>query len=629
MSTLQEQVARCQKKTITQLKNMQNADGSWSFCFEGPIMTNSFFILLLTSFEDKGNEELIVKLAKGIREKQRPDGTFTNYSGEEKGNVTATVQGYVGMLASGCYLRSDPHMIQAERFIISQGGLKDVHFMTKWMLAANGLYPWPALYLPLCLLAIPPTFPLHFYQFSTYARIHFVPMAVTLNQRFFLKNPNIPSLKYLDSHMSKNPFTWLRTDAYDQRDLSSILAYWKQLLNVPFSLHQLGFRTAKTYMLDRIEKDGTLYSYASATIFMIYSLLSLGMSRHSSIIQQALNGVKTLVTECDGIPYLENSTSAVWDTALISYALQQSGVPEKDLMITGAADFLLERQHKKKADWSVKNPHAAPGGWGFSKINTNNPDCDDTAAALQAIPRSLSPMSWDQGLNWLLSMQNKDGGFSAFERNVNHPLIRLLPLESAEDAAVDPSTPDLTGRVLRFLGEKAGMTQDNRQIKKVVNWLIDNQEDNGSWYGRWGVCYIYGTWAAITGMRACGTEAFHPAVKKAVHWLKTIQHDDGGWGESCRSAEVKTYVPLRYGTVTQTAWALDALLQYEEPDHPSITKGLEFLINSENHNKHSFDYPTGIGLPKQFYIRYHSYPLAFSLLAYSSYMKSIEKREMK
>lgn len=309
-------------------------------------MTNAFLILLLTSLGDN-DKELIAELAEGIRAKQRPDGTFANYPDERKGNVTATVQGYVGLLASGLYNRSEAHMIQAERFIISNGGLRNVHFMTKWMLAANGLYPWPALHLPLSFLVIPPSFPLHFYQFSTYARIHFVPMAVTLNKRFSLKNPNVPSLEHLDQHMTKNPFTWLRSDQAEDRDLASLFAHWKRLLQIPAAFHQLGLRTAKTYMLDRIEEDGTLYSYASATIFMVYSLLALGVSRHSPVIRKALAGTKALLTSCGNIPYLENSTSTVWDTALLNYALMESGISDNDQMITSAARFCVNGSRRK------------------------------------------------------------------------------------------------------------------------------------------------------------------------------------------------------------------------------------------------------------------------------------------
>lgn len=208
---------------------------------------------------------------------------------------------------------------------------------------------------------------------------------------------------------------------------------------------------------------------------------------------------------------------------------------------------------------------------------------------------------------------------------MNHPLIRHLPLESAEDAAVDPSTADLTGRVLHFLGEKAGFSVKHHHIQRAVNWLYENQEHNGSWYGRWGVCYIYGTWAALTGMHACGVVRTHPSIQKAIRWLKTIQNDDGSWGESCKSAEVKTYVPLKEGTIIQTAWALDALLLYEKPSHPAIVKGMNYLMDSSSHDGRSLTYPVGIGLPKQFYIRYHSYPYVFPLLAVGKYLNSIEK----
>lgn len=214
----------------------------------------------------------------------------------------------------------------------------------------------------------------------------------------------------------KNPLTWLRSDAFEERDLSSVLTHWKRIFRAPFALQELGLHTAKTYMLDRIEEDGTLYSYASATIFMVYSLLSLGVSRHSPVIRRAINGIKALVTECGRIPYLENSTSTVWDTALITYALQQNGVAETDGTITKAASFLQKRQHTKIADWSVKNPNVSPGGWGFSNINTNNPDCDDTAAVLKVIPRNFSPSSWERGVAWLYRCRTMMEGFPPLKK---------------------------------------------------------------------------------------------------------------------------------------------------------------------------------------------------------------------
>ncbi|MFO6495873.1 MULTISPECIES: terpene cyclase/mutase family protein [Bacillus] len=627
MCSLLEDVKAFRQKIVTELQSRQEPDGSWRFCFEGPVMTNSFFILLLTSLEDQ-DSSLITSLARRIRSKQSEDGTFRNYPDEPRGNLTATVQGYTGMLASGLYSRNEEHMQKAEAFIKSEGGLKHIHFMTKWMLAANGLYPWPKAYIPLSFLLIPPYFPLHFYHFSTYARIHFVPMAITFNRKFALKNKRIGSLRHLDESMSKNPLDWLNIDYLDERSFYSFRLQWKELFKWPAYVQQLGFEAGRKYMLDRIEGDGTLYSYASATIFMIYSLLAMGISKHAPIIKKAVSGIKHLTTPCGGEGlYLENSTSTVWDTALASFALQDAGVPQKSSVITSASDYLQKRQHVKRADWAVFNPYAIPGGWGFSDINTNNPDLDDTEAALKAIPRQNGPADWDRGLRWLLSMQNKDGGFAAFEKNVNHPIIRNLPIESAAEAAVDPSTADLTGRVLHLLGIKAGFNKNHPAVKSALKWLFQNQEENGSWYGRWGVCYIYGTWAALTGMKAVGVLGEHPAVKKAITWLKSIQLADGSWGESCKSCETKSFSPLPYGTAVQTAWALEALLQYEAPDQPLIQKGIRFLIDDDRRQSKHLDYPTGIGLPKQFYIRYHSYPYVFSLLASNAFIKQMEMGE--
>ncbi|MEK5501708.1 terpene cyclase/mutase family protein [Bacillus sp. FSL M8-0168] len=628
MHSLLEEVKAFRQKTLEQLLNKQKPDGSWRFCFEGSVMTNSFLILLLTSLGDH-DPSLTSALARRIRSKQDGDGTFRNYPDETAGNLTATVQGYTGMLASGLYNRYEPHMQKAEAFIKSKGGLKRVHFMTKWMLAANGLYPWPRLYLPLSFLLIPPVFPLHFYHLSTYARIHFVPMAITLNKKYSLKNEQIGSLRHLDENMSKNPLEWLSIRSFHERRYYPFNLQWKELLKGPVYVHNLGYEAGKKYMLDRIEQDGTLYSYASATIFMIYSLLSLGISKHAPVIKRAISGVKGLISPCgggDGL-YLENSTSTVWDTALLSFAMHEAGMPGKSSAVSSAADYLEKRQHAKKADWAVFNPHATPGGWGFSNINTNNPDLDDTAAALKAIPFNRRTADWNRGLAWLLSMQNRDGGFAAFEKNVNHPLIGSLPIESANEAAVDPSTADLTGRVLHLLGLKAGYREDHPVIRRALHWLYHNQEENGSWYGRWGVCYIYGTWAAVTGMKAVGVRADDPAVQKALRWLASIQLRDGGWGESCKSCVIKTFAPLPHSTIVQSAWALDALLQYTDPLEPHIQKGIRFLIDQSRHQPKHIVYPTGIGLPKQFYIRYHSYPFVFSLLAVSAFIKQMEMGE--
>ncbi|WP_178930267.1 terpene cyclase/mutase family protein [Bacillus altitudinis] len=605
-----------------QVERRQREDGAFIFCFEGPIMTNAFFIMLLKAVGDP-DQQLIHQLAEAIHAKQNEDGSFSLYH-DQSGHLTATVQGYCGMLASGRFQKDEPHMEKAAQYIRSKGGLKNVHFMTKWMLAVNGMHPWPYFYAPLSFLLIPTSFPLHFYHLSAYARIHFVPMMIALNKRY-TSHAAFPSLAHLDENMSKNPFDWFM--AREERSTDDFLMYMRSYTALDSRLDFFGYEAAKRYMFDRLEKDGTLYSYLSATIFMVYALMSLGYSSGHHLIQKAVRGMKRLVTSCQGKIYAENSTSTVWDTALVSYASQRAGRKREDPMIMNSFTYLLDRQQMKKADWAVHNRHAAPGGFGFSHINTNNPDCDDTQIVLKAIPKEYAPLQWKRGYDWLLSMQNRDGGFSAFEKNQDHFLLRHLPLESAEDAAIDPSTPDITGRVLHLIGLEEKDTASPsilRQKDRCVKWLIDHQEKNGSWFGRWGVCYIYGTWAALTGLKAAGVPSSHPAVQKACRFLKQIQLEDGSFGESCKSAELKTYVPLPFGTVVQTAWATEALLQYEKANNAAILKAVSFLVN-HHHTEEAMYYPVGIGLPKQFYITYHSYPFVFPMMACSTFLNEMRR----
>ncbi|WP_339205589.1 prenyltransferase/squalene oxidase repeat-containing protein [Bacillus sp. FSL W8-1143] len=601
-----------------QLQRRQREDGAFVFCFEGPLMTNAFLIMLLKAVGDS-DQALVHQLAEAIREKQNEDGSFSLYH-DQAGHVTATVQGYCGMLVSGRYQQDEPHMEKAAHFIRSNGGLKDVHFMTKWMLAVNGMHPWPYFYAPLSFLLIPTYFPLHFYHLSAYARIHFVPMMIALNKRY-TSHEQFPSLAHLDANMSKNPFDWFM--AREERSTHHFLAYMRSYTALDSRLDFFGYEAAKRYMFERLEKDGTLYSYLSASIFMVYALMSLGYSPGHHLILKAVKGMKQLVTDCRGRKYAENSTSTVWDTALVSYASQRAGRTQDDPVIKKSFTYLLNRQQMKKADWAIHNRHAAPGGFGFSDLNTNNPDCDDTQIVLKAIPQTYAPVQWKRGFDWLLSMQNRDGGFSAFEKNQNHFLLRHLPLESAEDAAIDPSTPDITGRVLHLINSMSPLMQ--RQKDHCVKWLLDHQEKNGSWFGRWGVCYIYGTWAALTGLKAAGISSSHSAVQKACRFLKTIQLEDGSFGESCKSAEVKRYVPLPFGTVVQTAWAAEALLQYVQPDDKVILKAISFLIQHQ-HSSEALHYPVGIGLPKQFYITYHSYPFVFPMMACSTFLEEMRRK---
>lgn len=622
-----EMIIREIETRIEKLTDLQLNNGSWKFCFEGGLMTDAFMIITLRSLQIKNEEVLIKKLTDRIMHLQSEEGTWKAYPDELGGNLSSTVQAYTALLFSGDYDQDHPSLKKAEIFINNNGGISKTHFMTKWMLAVHGLYQWPTFfYIPMTFLLLPTAFPINFFQFSSYARIHFIPMMIAANKKFTLHSKNTPNLDHL-TNRSTSTADMNEWDVFDHvRFKKGFVHEMYKLYHLPKYLHRLGYERAERYILKRIEQDGTLYSYASATFFMIYGLLALGYKKDSPIIKTAINGLKKLVTEeCDGI-HLENSTSTVWDTALISYVLQEANVAVQTPTIKKATKYILSKQHSKKGDWKIHNPSIHPGCWGFSHNNTINPDNDDTSAALRAITRESMTNkklshAWYKGVIYLLSMQNADGGWAAFEKNTDFELLTYLPLDNSGDAAIDPSTADLTGRTLEFFGNYANLTIDHPSIKAGVRWLVNNQESNGSWYGRWGVCYIYGTWAAITGLISVGVPVNSPTIKRAIKWLEAIQLSDGGWGESCESSVKKQYIPLQFSTPAQTSWALDAIIQSGGKKRDSVKKGLTWLLQESKH-KNSLTYPTGIGLPGQFYINYHSYNQLFPLLTLAHFLNN-------
>jgi len=624
LNTFLHSVEKEQQKRIKELVELQKSDGSFHFRFQGSLMTDAFYIITIRALNIHTEEENIHLLAKTLRNAQHKEGYWKAYSDEPNGHLSATIIAYTALLYSGLYAKEDTQMQKAKAFILKHGGLAKAHFMIKWMLSVNGLYPWShMIYIPMTFLLLPTFQPFNFYQFSAYARIHFIPMLIAANKKFTIQTKTKPQL---DDLFVRDIALYPSFDHLEE-ERNPLTFLWKEVKRIgkfPAYLHHLGFQSAEKYMLDRLEEDGTLYSYASATFFMIYALLALGYKKNSPVIQKAIAGLTSLIDKKGKQSHLENSTSTVWDTGLISYTLQQAGIPTESTPIIKATNYLLAKQHTKKGDWQVHNPNSEPGGWGFSDINTNNPDNDDTSAVLRALTATASSnktvhYAWQKGTNYLLSMQNKDGGWAAFEKNTDWDILKMVPIDNAKDAAVDPSTADLTGRVLEYFGNFAHLNDTHPHIKQAVSWLIDNQEKNGSWYGRWGVCYIYGTWAALTGLTAVGMKPNHPAIQKAIAWLKKIQHSNGGWGESCRSCETSIYVPLPFSTESQTAWAVDALIAAGEGASKEVKRGIRYLLD-EKKEERAITYPTGIGLPKQFYIYYHSYNKIFPLLALSHYI---------
>lgn len=606
------------KRLIAALRKNQSHDGSWNYPFETGISTDAYMIILLRTLEIH-DEKLIKGLAARILSKQEENGAWKLFRDEQDGNANATLEAYYGLLYSGYIEKEDARMKAAREFIQEHGGMENANIFTKIMLASTGQYPWPESFpIPVEIMLLPLSFPFNFYQFSVYGRVNLAPILILSEKKFSLKTKNSPDL----SDLLLTRARWEVQPEY-RSFLSDIKEGVEELLGLPEQLHSLAMDRAKDYMLERIEPDGTFYSYFSSTFLMIFALLSLGYSKEEPVIKNAVEGLKSLRTDIDGLPHIQYANASVWNTSLINTALQLAGVSPDDPAVKKANTYLLKRQHVKFGDWAIHNPHGKPGGWGFSDINTLNPDVDDTTASLRAIARSVEGSSeyqdaWNRGIQWLVSMQNDDGGWPSFERNTENSWLTFFPIEKGEYMFGDPASADLTGRTLEFLGNYTNLPVAESLIKNAVNWLVENQEQDGSWYGRWGICYIYGTWAAVTGLVATGY-ANHPSVRKACDWLKKIQNEDGGWGESCLSDSQKSYVPLNASTLTDTAWAVDALIAAEDQPTEQIQKGIQYLLNSIDKEDWTTVYPKGQALAGSFYIHYHSYRYIFPLMALAHY----------
>ncbi|MFD2616663.1 terpene cyclase/mutase family protein [Terrilactibacillus laevilacticus] len=602
----------------------QLPDGSWDYPFETGIVTDCYMIILLRLL-DKEDETLIHSLANRIIKKQRPNGSWSLFHDEGDGNLSATIEAYYALLFSGLMLEQNPKMQLAKTFIISQGGLHQANTFTKIMLAISGQYKWPEnIQIPIEFILLPNSFLVNLFDVSVFCRANFVPILMLADYKYTINRSDTPDLSDLmEKRESKLDFS----DDLNYRSIVNLIQEGiESLMSLPKEAHEAALSKAEQYMMGRIEPDGTLLSYFSATFLMVFAMLARGYKKEHPIITHAIQGLKSMVCTIDGDNHVQYTTANVWNTTLISYALQEAGIGYQESVVQKANHYILSWQHTKLGDWAIHNSRALPGGWGFSHINTMNPDVDDTSAALRAFRSAAQNnhtylQSWKLGIQWIISMQNRDGGWPAFERNVNKHFLTWLPIEEAEDILIDPSSADLTGRTLHFLGESTTLKKDHPIMKQGINWLLDHQENAGYWPGRWGIYYLYGTWAAITGMVSAGVNIKHPAIQKALRWILTIQNKDGGWGESCRSDIKKQYIPLTTSTRTHTAWALDALIAASKRVTPEIRKGIDFLTSNNEQEDWVHHYPNGKGMAGAFYIHYHSYDLIWPLLTLSHYQK--------
>ncbi len=598
-------------KTCMGILAHQAVDGRFVYCCEVAPISDAIMVIFLNLI-GKASDPLIPELCHLLIHKQKPDGSFTVYP-NQKENVSATTLVYFALLLSGVQKSSSP-MLKARSYILRHGGITQCSWFAKVFLAVAGQISWRSLpNLPMEIMMRHSLSPVSLWDITSPMRVH------------------VPSMLLL-SHLN---FSYRIPDSVSLKDLVLDEKWHKGQVQMP---NQHAIQECRKFLIERMEPNGTIAGYLSATVLAVFALHAIGYSYSHRVIQQSIVGLKTMVCRLHSFVHQQFFTSTIWDTALSMHALHAASLPSLSRPLMRGASYLVSRQHWRMSDWRHHTPSGKPGGWGFSDINTWYPDVDDTAVVLEA----LGPFShiyrteWRKGLRFLLSMQNSDGGWSAFDRDCDNKLLGFLFGEDIGKLLTDPSTPDITGRVLDTIVKIPGVPQE--PVSRAVNWLLEHQQSDGSWFGRWGICFIYGTCLAVQGLRASGVSRNHAAISKALSWLLGVQNPDGGFGESCASDDERKYISLGKSTPTQTAWALITMLHAsgskfgahkvpplnQSRGSNSVSKSIEraasYLINTVNlYGGWSETYPTGAGITGEAYIRYHSYPYVWPLMALSLY----------
>lgn len=572
----------------------QSAAGEFSFsCDVSPWAASlALFTFLLCGVK---RDPIIDELRETLLRQQRGNGGWSLYPDQEF-HLSSSVMAYFALTLAG--VPRDSHSMQlAEDRILQSGGLMQTSSLTKVFLAIANQVPWSVL--PdshIHVIFRDPDSLLSLYDFSVPLRIH------------------LPSVMILSSLQYHFPVSSHHSIGYLLGPGNSLPAERESGAN------DTALRACEGFLLSRQEQDGTIAGYLSATSLFIFSRMALGYGRRDERVQLALSGIRRLVVPRHAAQQMFSSD--IWDTALALQALASAGVRVTDVRMERAAQYLLLKQQHKTADWLHHAPEAKSGAWAFSGDNSLYPDIDDTAAVLRALqpfykhPVIVAAPRIRRGIRWLEALQNDDGGWGSFEKNVNKRLLEVFLGGDMLGLITDPSIPDVTGRSLDTLGSY-GLT--TAAVQKGQAWLLSAQQSDGSWRGRWGVSFIYGTSLAARGLRRVGQSVKHPAMCRARDWLEQAQRSDGGFGESCRSDLQGRFIPLGQSLPTQTAWGLLGLMATHQGDTKPIRKAVRWLVLNFRENGWREKYPTGVGIPREAYIRYHSYPRIWPLLALAEY----------
>jgi squalene-hopene/tetraprenyl-beta-curcumene cyclase len=623
VATVHEIAAATLGKARDHLLGLQDPGGWW----QGELETNVTMDaedLLLRHFLGILREDDLRDAALWIRNNQRDDGTWANFYGGPA-DLSTTVEAYVALRLAGD-LPDEPHMKRAADSITTSGGLAATRVFTRIWLAISGLWSWDELpVIPPEIIYLPSWFPLNIYDWGCWARQTIVALAVVSSFK-----PSRPLPFRIDELYGVAPD---ETKIPGERDLWSAffnnldVVLHKAEPRLPKRARRAAQRRCADWIIARQEADGCWGGIQPPWVYSIMALHLLGFGLDHPVIKKAIDGLDRFTIRDENGRRLEACQSTVWDTVLTMTALADAGLPADHPAMVKSGEWVLGEEIFGPGDWQVRRPHTAPGGWAFEFDNDNYADTDDTAEVILALRRVdfgdralVNRAAIGRGVAWLEGMQCKDGGWGAFDADNTRELINKLPFCDF-GAVIDPPSADVTAHIVEALAAE-GLASETACRRGVI-WLLKNQEADGSWFGRWGANYIYGTGAVVPALIAAGVKRDKPVIRRAVAWLEAHQNADGGWGEDLRSYDDPAEWSGRGdSTASQTAWALLALLAAGESHSAAVEHGIRWLARTQREDG-TWDEPqfTGTGFPCDFYLNYHLYRLAFPVSALGRYVR--------
>jgi squalene-hopene/tetraprenyl-beta-curcumene cyclase len=611
------------------LLSLQAEEGYWLGELEADTTLESDYIYYLYVL-GKADPERIAKLATYVRRHQLPDGGWNIFPGGPS-DLNATCKAYFALKLVGDDIDA-PHMKQARETVHRLGGLEYTNSYVRFYLALIGAVGWELVpSIPPELLLLPTWFYLNIYEMSSWTRGIVIPMAILSALRPDWRLPERARVDELFKDISHKAaaFDWSKQLISWRNVFLAIDRALKLYEKLPWKpLRNRALREAKAWMLAHMERSEGLAAIYPAMMNSIFALMALGHGPDDPITSREIREFSRFEIEDAETIRMQPCVSPVWDTCIAMVSLEEAGLPADHPALVKAADWMLSKQVLGPGDWQFKNKDAEPGGWAFEFRNDFFPDVDDTAFVLMALQRVKHPdrermeTSIRLGLQWLLSMQNKDGGWGAFDRDNDRQLLCNIPFAD-HNAMIDPSTADVTARVIECLG-RFGWPAEHPAIQRGVKFLLKDQCEDGSWFGRWGVNYVYGTSGALRALETVSLTA-KEFCQRAVDWLRAVQKADGSFGESLWSYTDPTTKGQGNSTASQTAWGLIGLLAGAAPNDPSIQNAVAYLVNQQNSDGSWSEAEfTGTGFPGVFYLKYHLYRNSFPLYALARFRTQVQ-----